>query len=151
MAALPGRVCAKTESYPCLKLFMWLVNQYKVHWRRNRLLQQFALSPWDSDPERLINTSSVFDNLWIFECHVWRRKGENTPMWNVQTQDIAQTGNQRTIWYAFLALSVVQINVLIPVFSSSCGDYNHNNKGTYCRKGEIEKASVHQIPKAKIY
>lgn len=56
-----------------------------------------------------------------------------------------QTGNQKTIWYAFLSLSVVQINVLVPVFSSSCGDYNHNNKGTYWREGKIAKAPVYQI------
>jgi len=72
-------------------------------------------------------------------------------MWNVQTQDIAQTGNQRTIQYAFLSLSVVQINVLIPVFSSSCSDYNHSSKGTYCTEGKVGKAPVHQIPEAKVY
>lgn len=83
------------------------------------LLQQFALSPWDSDPERLINSSSAFDSLWVFECYFWRRKGVNTPTWNVQTQDIARTGNQRTIQYAFLSLTVTQINMLVPGFSSS--------------------------------
>lgn len=80
VTALPGRVHAKIESYPCLKLFMWLVNWHKIHQRRNRLLQQFALVLWYAAPERLINTSSVFDNLWGFECHVWRRKGRNTLM-----------------------------------------------------------------------
>lgn len=135
MAALPGRVRARVESCLCLELFMWLVNQHRVHWRRNRLLQQFALSPWDSYPERLVNTVTLcLITSGCLNVMFGGGRGENTPMWNVQTQDIAQTGNQRTVWCAFLPLSVVQIDMLIPVFSSSCGYYSRSEKGTYCKE-----------------
>lgn len=73
-------------------------------------------------------------------------RGENTPMWNVQTQDIAQTGNQRTMWCAFLSLSVVHIGMQIPVFSNSCGDYNHSEKGTYCKEDWKKKTKPENLP-----
>lgn len=57
-----------------------------------------------SDPERLINASSVFDNLWLLECHVWRMKWKIYPCENVQIQDVAQTGSPKDRVVCFSAL-----------------------------------------------
>lgn len=137
VAALPFfRVRARVESCPCPELFMWLVNQHRVHWRRNRLLQQFALSPWDSYPERLVNASSVFDNLWVFECRVWRRKGGEYT--HVKCSHSGYCSNWKSkdsvvCFSVFISSSNRHANPWL-FFSSSCGDYNHSEKGMCCKE-----------------
>lgn len=147
LVALPGRVHVTVESCLCLEPFMWLVNQHRVHWRRNRL-QQFALSPWDSYPERLVNTGSVFDNLWVFECRVWRRKGGKYA--HVKCSDSGYCSNWKSKGYVvcfsvFISSSNRHANPWF--FLVAVGIITTVRKVHIVRK--IENVPAHQIPEQK--